>query len=612
MRRLNPSGHFRNRVPWASLVACCVMIHASSGCKSSSAVGEAVAALEDPAHRDQAIAELRVHYGTALTTAGGNREEDNVQSVVSEIVPSVTRFYVKRSAELDPETRRRLLALLETLHDQRAEPAIRRSLESFTTNPEGTDIQVALRATRALELTALSPLVLQVFFEMHASTALGTLIQDDVEDTMLALAEPSWAEQLRPVLGAPLPRLAKDAEEDEIAARAQMVRELDFMQSLAAQLLGKLKDEQAIVPLVKLLLDPARAAVHPDAIQALAGFGPAGVAPVAAMMRGKNDELARYAGAAYRRHQETEERRQAALKKSRRQDDEHGDEKKEKKESSPEDQDRKEYAHLIAGARILGDLGHREGVTPLLDALESTDRPIVRASIASALAILPRIEASLKAFQSVFPSLSSHTHFSEKLELARRSLYFYQPDLCQWLADASDAIHLSGNRTARREEHLLRVALRRNVLLLAGPKQGALARKAIQGYGWLEDSRKASREVLDRCKDDAWCYLNELAQEETQQPSGEFLGKKAAVRIALLGGPEHAVRLVDNLNRITNPTLREMAARVIDHLSPKPSPDVVEGLGDFLDHEADNAPLALRDANEQLRLVLHRIEGRTP
>ena len=67
-----------------------------------------------------------------------------------------------------------------------------------------------------------------------------------------------------------------------------------FWQTTSAQLLGELKDESAIEPLLKVMLDPAKADVQPTAVLALVKIGKAAAARTIKILNDQDPDMAAY------------------------------------------------------------------------------------------------------------------------------------------------------------------------------------------------------------------------------------------------------------------------------------------------------------------------------
>jgi hypothetical protein len=132
--------------------------------------------------------------------------------------------------------------------------------------------------------TVAGPL-LEVFEKVRASRprAQATHVYLDVHHAMLELIDPSWENRLIEHLDHPVdPR-----------DQAGLIDET-YWQITAAEILGHLRSQKAIRPLLAVLLSPSKAAAQGDAVLSLVKIGKPAVAPTVALLRGEDKELVEY------------------------------------------------------------------------------------------------------------------------------------------------------------------------------------------------------------------------------------------------------------------------------------------------------------------------------
>jgi hypothetical protein len=91
-----------------------------------------------------------------------------------------------------------LIKLVASFRDKRTAPALKKALDEFAKKPTGKqeeqDIKWAIRAQGDLKLPELSSSIIDVFQKLRTSSMLGGITYKDLNVTMLATADPSWAE----------------------------------------------------------------------------------------------------------------------------------------------------------------------------------------------------------------------------------------------------------------------------------------------------------------------------------------------------------------------------------------------------------------------------------
>src|SRR6185436_1333397 len=96
----------------------------------------------------------------------------------------------------------------------------------------------------------------------------------DVHDAMVALLDKSWEPQLITYLGRPVDPKDGNLMRDEL-----------FWQITSAEVLGLMKSEAAVKPLIKILLSPAKADAGTTAVLALVKIGKPSIASTTALLR---------------------------------------------------------------------------------------------------------------------------------------------------------------------------------------------------------------------------------------------------------------------------------------------------------------------------------------
>jgi len=360
---------------------------------------------------------------------------------------------------------------------------------------------------------------------------------------MLLLHQPEWEPVLLEILDKPIASLRTE----HMAAIVDQV----FWQTVAAEVLGKRRSPAAVRPLIKVVLSPFKVNMHTAALRGLIRIGLPAVEPAAKLLSNADSELVRYATAESLRRvvdgdsTVNNEHRQAAR-----------------------------TAHRKTAAIMLGSIGRRECVAPMLKAL-SKSNATTQAIIARELPKLPGKEV-VEAFKRIWAKTSlTQTippagHAKEALTGVATS--FFDPELASWIA--SRALALKGPEVDVAPIQDVAFVL---LMKLAGKKQLPLLdklaaipinypKKTTIGAGWQRELG-LTKELVKRCDDDMDCYLKRIASPKTK--SGQDFGAiKAAYSAAAIGGPAGRHKLVAALRTTDNDAVIYVLGAAIDRLTP--------------------------------------------
>lgn len=245
--------------------------------------------LRDAELRARAIARLEQLFEDAYTRSDAALSDPGVRALIDVTVEPLTRTYVQRFDKLGSEERVRLIKLLASYRDARSEPALRMAFEQSArgrlTAKEDRDLKWAAQANRQLRLESLAMPMLKAFVGFQASTPAGAFTYRDLNEAMLAVADPRWARPLmaRLQVDMVLPRSGYDQ------ALIEPFRDQLFWQATAAQVLGLLGDAQAVAPLLEVMLEPVKADVHASALLALVKLGRPSVEAAAQLLAGADE-----------------------------------------------------------------------------------------------------------------------------------------------------------------------------------------------------------------------------------------------------------------------------------------------------------------------------------
>ena len=279
----------------ATVVATGTLLTTAVGCKDEGQPDYWVDKLKERSYRPRAVKRLEQFFEDAVTKANKDVTAPEVKALLDKIVEPLTQAYVQFYDDYDSKTRVELIKLLSSFRDPRTVPALKKAFDEFVkrpaTNKDDADIKWAARGAGALKAAALGEPMIQAFMKMKASTMLGGITYKDFNDALQDMPQASWAGPLRTMLAAEIVIPKSAADKDKLDPYKDQL----FWQTTSALLLGILKDEAAVDPLMKVMLDPAKADIQATAILALVKIGRPAVNEAVKLLRGQNPKLKDFA-----------------------------------------------------------------------------------------------------------------------------------------------------------------------------------------------------------------------------------------------------------------------------------------------------------------------------
>ncbi len=558
------------------------------GCKDESQPDYWVGKLAEQSWRPRAVTRLGQFYEDASSKAKGDNNAPEVQALLAKIVDPLTKTYVDKYAEMDGKTRVSLIKLLASFRDKRTEPALKKAFEEFAKKPatskDDADIKWAVRAAADLKIDSLSDPLVQAFLKLKASTMLGGIAYKDFNDAMVQIKSKSWSGPLIAALDAPIERPSGDKDKDKI----DPYRDQLFWQTTAAQVLGDMAAPEAVEPMVKIMLDPAKVDVQATAVLALVKIGKPAADASIKLLKGEDEKMIAFH---YRRLKELKQIKDEDEKKI-----------KEKPQDAP---------HVQTAAIMVGTIGRAEGVAPMLDALKKAEKDVTRALIARELVKLPESAESLAAFKEAFEKISIEANVPPGMNalqmLAEAAGQFYNADMVDWLLERAEKTKGSGDDLKALQGAILVTAIK-----LAKADQLEKVKAAVDKYGTkLEKDLYAQAEKLVKtCGDKADCYLTEMEKSSNQEQATQFVAIKGGYMGAILGGEPQRDELVKRIESFENAAVRFVAAQTIDHLSPKGSKDAAAKLRKVVEKNAESGDKDKMASDAPVKQVMYRIEAR--
>jgi hypothetical protein len=578
---------------------------AVTGCADEAEPSTWVKRLDDTATRAAAVSRLIQFYedkvtgdkhdkGVACTSDTAtslcqSRECDadntcklQVKPLLELIMEPLTQRCV--AADLDDRTNSKLIKLLADTRDPKAEPCLIKTLKDYKVDTTEDDVRNVARAVGAMKLKAAAGPLFDVFTKIHASKPKAQPIYRDIHDAMIALEDPSWESQLITYIGRPADQKDQAVFTDEM-----------FWQITAVELLGQMKSANAVNPLLKLMLAPAKVAGQGDAVLALVKIGKPAIAPTIALLRGDASakDLIEYS-------------KGEVLKAA-------GD--------KPEDKKNAEKAagtaHIGAAALVLATIGREETSAPLVEALGKADNDVAKAIMARELTKVPKTAQTVQAFRDTFDKLPVALSIPNSRGGAREVLLdvapnFFDSTFVPWIAKSVKDMKGSdddlGPIRAKALEATIKLATKDQVDAIDD-----LA-KIKSGEGTLgkeyDKEIKLAKGLLTECSDKVDCYVGKLTDPTANSDDKVSVGVKAAYLIGELDGANSRAKVMAAYPKITHPSIRFAALTMVDAFSPKGDVAVATQLQKIVDDaNATKDPEKMR-FNSALKQFIYRLQAR--
>lgn len=559
-------------VPATGLVATTLV-----GCKDESQPEYWVEKLDDRAWRPRAIKRLEQFFEDALTKANKDLKSPDVTQLADKSLEPLTKTYVEQYADLDEKTRVTLIKLITSFRDPRGVPAMKKAFEEFAKRGKGAeDVKWAARAYAEMKPAELQPAIIQAFDKLQASTKEGHGAYRDLSDAMLAFPSEAWTGQLiqklQPEIVPP-----KDAKDKDAVEKYQ---DQLFWQVTSAQLLGEIGTAQAVEPLLKVMLDPRKADVQTTAVLALVKIGKPAVDRTIKLLKDDDEKLASYAAARMQKATGAKE--------------------------PPKDK-----PHIKVAALVLGTIGRKEALDPMIAVLDATEDEANKAVIARELAKIPATPQSKQAFKKAYESIPLDTMIppgANALQVLTESAgTFYDPGMIPWLLGRGGATKGSGD-----QKSLLQSTVTVTSIKLMKPDQSRQVESAVNKWGTQieKDAFKQGNGLLKACEDRVSCYLAAVEKSENQEKKTQFTGIKAAYMIGVYGDEKARDGIIERLESIENAAVRYAASQAIDHLSPKGSKEAADAIKKIIDKNKKSADRGKMQADAPLKQVMYRIRAR--
>lgn len=526
--------------------------------------------LEEHAWRQKSVERLTQFFEDRISSAKKDMNDPEVKALLDLMVEPLVKQYTEHYEEIDVNGRVDIMKLLASTRDKRAEPAFKKAFEEFAKDGRGElEIKWAGRAVGDMKLESVAGPMLAAFSKIRAHSKDGARVYRDYSTSMVELKSPTWVDGLVAHLDHEIPMLK--TPKDKKNKLEDYKNEL-FWQVTAAQVLGEIGDAKAVEPLLKVLLDPAKADVHQTAILALVKLGKPAVDRAIKLVNDDDKKLAEY----------------AIAKKMKAMD----------AKKPPEDK-----PHVQMAAIVLGTAGNKAAGDALISAAKNAKDDTAKAIIASNLVKLPPSDATKSAFKDTYDAIEDGA--TQATLLGEFSTSFYDPGLVDWVMDAG-----SSAKGSNKDDIQQSAALAAIKLMTPKTARKVTAYVNSKGSKLEKEQLKQAQDVLDACKADKTCYLKEVESGKNQDQKNQFVGIKAGYMLAMEGDTKVRDELVAMIDEIENAAIAYVAAAAIDHLTPNGSTEVADKLDEIVEKnkKAADRDKMLRD--KPIRDVSYRIRAR--
>jgi HEAT repeat protein len=430
-----------------------------------------------------------------------------------------------------------------------------------------------------MKLKALAPHVLATFKATKPSTKEGAYFRD-VNEALLAVADPAWAAELTAMLDVDFPSM-KEKNPEVVSEYKDKL----YQTVTAVQILGETGAASAVPALMKAFLDPFKQDAGNEILLALTKIGKPSADEAIKLLQNKSPELAEY-------HRKQLQKQTGA-------------------ERPPDGN-----PHVQRAAMALGVIGRKEGIAPLIDAISTTKEDGLRTQMLISLAMLPHTPEVKAAFLQGIKTMPNDAEFNGGnaiQALCEPSTLFFDSSFVEAL--------LAKGEKLKKTDVLPRALLALASMKVMDESQIPAVTKFIQSIGKAEGGLASVLDNVNRglqqtsglltaCKKDAACYLAAAAKTENQSSKTQLIGMKGLYMYGIIAGPEGTKALLGKLSSFEEGALRYAVSQVIDHHNPNGSVDVAKQIDAVIQPRADSPDRDKAAVDKPLRDLTYRLRAR--
>jgi hypothetical protein len=523
--------------------------------------------LDDPAQRVPSIKRLDSFFNDAMgaATTPNKHEDPKVKGILDDSVEPLTKTYI--AGGLDEKTRKDLMKLLGDMGDSRAAPAYAKAFKDYEPGKNDEDVKYAAQGTTSLAKAGpiadqgLVDALWDCFAKFQPSKAKSINLVKDLQNAIMVVKSPTYGAKAVEKLAAPV----SDPKDP-----VQGMDQIQFWQLTAARLIGELKFTPGVKPLVKVLMTPTKGDLIFPVRLALTRMPKEAEPVLISALKGTDPDLAALA------------------------------------EKYPE------KAWLPRVAEPLAYISRPAGRDAILEALEKADNDSNRTILATELTHFPSDAKTVKAYVDAYNKVPATAAIAllgggnGHAIIAQSAANFFDPSLTDWL--------LKENAAAKGEaaDALQPAALQAAVKLMTNTSSKAVgdAVGKISGQALEKDMYKSASAVLDKCKQDAACYVSVLDTPVPSTPPTAKMGHvKAAWMAGIYGNAQTKNDIVAKVDKVKDGSVRLAMVEAIDHLSPQgdaPNADKLEAIVD------NDKKLGVNYANDEVYKIALKLRSRVP
>jgi uncharacterized protein YigA (DUF484 family) len=543
-----------------------------------------IAKLGDEKWRVRAIKRLEIFFEDLVTKTNRDFAHPELRAFIDKVLPPLSRTYLEHYATLDEKTREQVVMTLAAFRDPRVAPVLEKVFAEYAGTGTGAkELRWACRGVRDLKLRSVSASLFRAFQRLRPSTPEGAYYRE-VNEALLAVADPAWSPTLITMVETDLPVVdprKKPSQEQVAAFKDQFYRSMT-----AAQLLGELREAKATRSLMRLVLDPSREIVADEAVLSLIKIGKPAAEAAASLLNGSDPELAAYQKERARRHGSA--RKGPGVSRE-----------------------------PFGAAEILGAIGRREGIAPILAALGASKRANEKARLLRALAMLPHTPEVAAAFKNGFERLSTKAAYGGEnaaVALSESAASFFDSSVTDLLVRKARA--LKHDKLAMSRVAFVAMETMNESQLATVEDLVEQMLRETEDSALKEDLEELRREfekaaaVVRRCGDNAACYL-EVARDSGNQVQRRALAALNALhRVGELSKPDATDRVIESFTFLEAGHLRYVATQVLDHHHPNGSLAVADALQVIVDRNLASMDREKAANDQPLRHLIPRLQTR--
>jgi hypothetical protein len=520
--------------------------------------------LDDPAQRVPATKRLEQFFNDAMAASNNNRDDEKVKKIVDVAVEPLSKTYT--AGGLDDKTRKELMKLLSDMGDVRAAPAFAKAFQDYEAGKTDEDVKYAAQGTTRLaalgkiDNQALIDALWECFSKYQPSKTKQLELTKSISGAVLAVKHPSYGPKAVEKLAMPV---SDPKNPDEALDKVQ------FWQATSARLIGEIKFTPAVKPLVTALLTPTKGDLVFPIRQALMRMPKESEPVLIAALKGTDADLAKLG------------------------------------EAFPE------KAHLARIAEPLAYISRPTGRDAILETLAKADSDANRVVLGSMLTHFPSdpkiVKAYLDAYNKVQPNsaIALMGGGNGRAILAQSAANLFDTNLTEWL------VRETANARGEAADAMPPAALQAAIKLMTASQTKVVGDgvNKIPGQAVEKDMFKAASAVVDKCKQDAACYLGVLDTPIPSTPPAAKMGHvKAAWMAAIYGNAETKKALLDKIEKIKDGSVRLAMAEAIDHLAASGDSAAADKLEKIVD--ADTAA-GVKAATDELYRIALKLRSRS-